>query len=191
MVKESRMGDTDEDNWVLQSRNGDPAAFEALIRTHQRMIHSLTFRMTGSMEDAEDLAQEAFIHAYRQLDSYQGTAKFSSWLYRIAVNACLNWRQREMRREQVHANWAESNDALRSEPEPPTGENALGREVQLALMKLPAKQRAAIVLTVYDGHNHAEAAKILSCSETTVSWRVFAARRKLKRRLSSKGGRYE
>ena len=81
------------------------------------MIHSLTFRMTGSLADAEDLAQEAFIRAYRQLDSYRGTAKFSSWLYRIAVNACLNWRQREIRREQIHASWAESNDALRSAPE--------------------------------------------------------------------------
>jgi RNA polymerase sigma-70 factor (ECF subfamily) len=58
-------------------------------------------------------------------------------------------------------------------------------------MKLPAKQRAAIVLTVYDGHNHAEAAQILGCSETTVSWRVYAARRKLKRLLSAKGGRHE
>jgi RNA polymerase sigma-70 factor (ECF subfamily) len=186
------MGDTDEDKiWVLQSRDGNPAAFEALIRTHQRMIHSLTFRMTGSMADAEDLAQEIFIRAYRQLDSYQGKAKFSSWLYRIAINTCLNWRQRETRREQVHANWAESNDALRSEPESPTGEDALGGEVQAALMKLPAKQRAAIVLTIYDGHNHAKAAQILGCSETTVSWRVFAARRKLKRLLSAKGGRHE
>jgi RNA polymerase sigma-70 factor (ECF subfamily) len=186
------MSDTDEEKiWVLQSRDGDPVAFEALIRMHQRMIHSLTFRMTGSLADAEDLAQVAFIRAYRQLDSYQGTARFSSWLYRIAVNACLNWRQRETRREQIHANWAKSNDALRPEPESPAGENALGREVQAALMKLPAKQRAAIVLTVYDGHNHAEAAKILGCSETTVSWRVFAARRKLKRLLSSQGGRNE
>ena len=192
LVKESRMGDTDEENiWVLQSRDGDPAAFEALIRMHQRMIHSLTFRMTGSLADAEDLAQEAFIRAYRQLDSYRGTARFSSWLYRIAVNVCLNWRQRETRREQVHASWAESNDALRPEPESSAGEDALGQEVQSALMQLPAKQRAAIVLTVYDGHNHAETAKILGCSETTVSWRVFAARRKLKRLLSSQGGRNE
>ena len=192
LVKESRMGDTDEEKtWVLQSRNGDHGAFESLIRTNQRMIHSLTFRMTGSLADAEDLAQEAFIRAYRQLDSYRGTAKFSSWLYRIAVNTCLNWRQRETRREQVHANWAESNDALRPVPESPADEDALGQEVQAALMNLPAKQRAAIVLTVYDGHNHAEAAKILGCSETTVSWRVFAARRKLKRLLRSQGGRNE
>ncbi|MGA2279315.1 MAG: RNA polymerase sigma factor [Verrucomicrobiota bacterium] len=182
------MGDTDEEKtWVLQSRNGDPAAFESLIRAHQCMIHSLTFRMTGSMADAEDLAQEAFIRAYRQLDSYQGTAKFSSWLYRIAVNACLNWRQREMRRDQIYTQWAESNAVSQSEP----GPDAPGWEVPAALMKLPAKQRAAIVLTVYDGHNHAEAAKILGCSETTVSWRVFAARRKLKRLLSAKGGSNE
>jgi RNA polymerase sigma-70 factor (ECF subfamily) len=88
------MSDTDEEKiWVLQSRDGNPAAFESLIRMHQRMIHSLTFRMTGSMADAEDLAQETFIRAYRQLDSFQGTAKFSSWLYRIAVNTCLNWRR--------------------------------------------------------------------------------------------------
>ncbi len=114
------MSDTDEEKiWVLQSRDGNPAAFESLIRAHQRMIHSLTFRMTGSMTDAEDLAQETFIRAYRQLDSYQGTAKFSSWLYRIAVNACLNWRQREMRRDQIHTRWAGSNDALRSGPEGP------------------------------------------------------------------------
>ena len=182
------MSDTDEEKiWVLQSREGNPAAFEALIRAHQRMIHSLTFRMTGSMADAEDLAQETFIRAYRQLDSYQGAAKFSSWLYRIAVNTCLNWRQREMRRDQIHTQWAESNAVSQSE----LGADATGGEVQAALMKLPAKQRAAIVLTIYDGHNHAEAAKILGCSETTVSWRVFAARRKLKRLLSAPGGRNE
>jgi RNA polymerase sigma-70 factor (ECF subfamily) len=182
------MSDTDEEQaWVLQSRDGDPAAFEALIRAHQHMIHSLTFRMTGSMADAEDLAQETFIRAYRQLDSYQGTAKFSSWLYRIAFNTCLNWRRREMCRDQIHTQWAESNAVSQSEP----GTVGPGGEVQAALMKLPAKQRAAIVLTVYDGHNHAEAAKILGCSETTVSWRVFAARRKLKRLLSAKGGRNE
>jgi RNA polymerase sigma-70 factor (ECF subfamily) len=182
------MSDTDEEKiWVLQSRDGNPEAFEALIRAHQRMIHSLTFRMTGSMADAEDLAQETFIRAYRQLDSYQGTAKFSSWLYRIAVNTCLNWRQRELRRDQIHTRWAESNAVSESEP----GAVKPDRDVQAVLMKLPAKQRASIVLTVYDGHNHAEAAKILGCSETTVSWRVFAARRKLKRWLSAKGGRNE
>jgi RNA polymerase sigma-70 factor (ECF subfamily) len=186
------MGETDEDKvLLLQSRKGDLAAFESLVRSHQSMIHALAFRMTGSTADAEDLAQETFIRAFRQLDSYQGTAKFSSWLYRIAINVGLNWRQCETRRGEIQASWAESNDALRPELESPAGKDARSREVQSALLKLPAKQRAAIVLTVYEGHNHAGAAKILGCSETTVSWRVFAARRKLKRWLGAEGGRDE
>ena len=101
-VKESRMADADEE-LVLQSQNGDPAAFEALIHNHQHMVHSLTFRMTGSLADAEDLAQETFIRAYEQIGDFRGVSKFSTWLYRIAVNTCLNWRQSEARRFQLQA----------------------------------------------------------------------------------------
>jgi RNA polymerase sigma-70 factor (ECF subfamily) len=180
-VKESRMADADEE-LVLQSQTGDPAAFEALIRHHQHMVHSLTFRMTGSLADAEDLAQETFIRAYEQIGAFRGTAKFSTWLYRIAVNTCLNWRQSETRRFRLHAHAAEEMSAQYA------GNSVSGNkanEVQAALLKLPAKQRAAIVLTIYDGLNHAEAAQVLGCPETTVSWRVFAAKRKLKRLLTA------
>ncbi len=104
------MADSDDDQtWVTQSRNGDHAAFEALIQKHQQMIHTLTFRMTGSLADCKDLAQETFVRAYRQLDSFNGTAKFSSWLYRIAVNACLDWRRQEQRRERLLHNWSETS----------------------------------------------------------------------------------
>ena len=185
-LKDKRMGDTDE-ALVLQSQNGDAAAFEALVRKHQQMIHALTFRMTNSLADAEDLAQETFIRAYQEIGSYRGRAKFSTWLYRIAVNACLNWHQRETRRIQVHANCAETLATQMAEAGASHVESDWGRRVQAALLELPAKQRAAIVLTVYDGLNHAEAAKALGCSETTVSWRVFAARRKLKRWLAAAG----
>jgi RNA polymerase sigma-70 factor, ECF subfamily len=173
----------DEQVWISQSQDGDTAAFESLIRMHQQMIHSLTFRMTGSLADAEDMAQETFIRAYQQLGGYQARSKFSSWLYRIAINACLNWRQRELRRSQIHADWARDSEAGRPHSEGTTGGGEAGECVQAALMKLSPKQRAAIVLTVYDGLNHAETARILRCSETTVSWRIFAARNKLKRWL--------
>jgi RNA polymerase sigma-70 factor (ECF subfamily) len=186
-----RMSGTDEEAvWVTQSRNGDHAAFTSLIRTHQQMIHSLTFRMTGSVADCKDLAQETFIRAYQQLDSYHGTSKFSSWLYRIAVNVCLDWRRRETRHTQLLSHWSQTaTESAGTDSGADTDE--LSRQVQAALMKLPDKQRAAIVLTVYGGHNHAEAGKILGCSETTVSWRIFAARRKLKRLLNRHGGHHE
>ncbi len=180
-LKECRMADADAE-LVGQSQKGDPAAFEELVRRHQRMIHSLTFRMTGSIADADDLAQDTFLRAWDQIGSFRSGAKFSTWLYRIAVNTSLNWRQSEARRYQLHSRAAEEFAAQRTGEEKNGGRPA--DEVQAALMKLPAKQRAAIVLTIYDGMNHAEAAHVLGCSETTVSWRVFSAKRKLKRLLS-------
>jgi RNA polymerase sigma factor (sigma-70 family) len=184
------MGDMDEErDRITQSRNGDHAAYAALIRTYQQMIHSLTYRMTGSVADAQDLAQETFIRAYQRLDTFDGSAKFSSWLYRIAVNACLDWRRRELRRQRLHTNWCEFHLDGDNGIELP--DDDLSKQVQVALMKLPDKQRAAIVLTVYGGHSHAVAAKMLECSETTISWRVFAARRKLKKLLHKQGGPHE
>jgi RNA polymerase sigma-70 factor, ECF subfamily len=180
----ARMADADDD-LVLQCQNGNAAAFEMLVRKHQQMVHALTFRMTGSVADAEDLAQEAFIRAYEQIGSFRSQAKFSTWLYSIAVHACLNWRRDEARRFRAEANCAGEAFAEQNESAP----NEMAQQAQAALMKLPARQRAAIVLTLYDGMSHAEAAKVLHCSETTVSWRVFAARRKLKRWLTAASAR--
>jgi RNA polymerase sigma-70 factor (ECF subfamily) len=158
-------------------RPGGQEAFEGLIRQNQRMIHSLCYRLTGSMEEAEDLAQETFLQAYQHLAEFRGEAKVSSWLYRIAVNRCLNWRKRRQRQDQTHQEWS------RQGPDMDQGDVRRAHQIQEALMKLPAKQRAAIVLTTYDGLTHAEAARVLGCSEATVSWRLFAARGKLKRLL--------
>lgn len=169
----------DEHDWIRQSLQGDQEAFESLVRRYQRMIYALAYRMTGSTADAEDLTQETFIRAHGQLPTFRADAKFSSWLYRIAVNHCLNWRQRVARRDQLHNEWQEQRGRTAAV------DSMLARKVQDALLKLPPKQRAAVVLTTYDGLNHAEAARVLRCSETTVSWRLFAARAKLIRLLKN------
>jgi RNA polymerase sigma-70 factor (ECF subfamily) len=162
-----------EQEWIAHSLEGDHGAFEQLVRKYQHMIHALTFRMTGSFADADDLSQETFIQAHRQLASFRGEASFGSWLYRIALNKSLNWRKRSQNRERVNTEW--SNQRTTSGPD-----GHISGRVQEALLKLNPKQRAAVLLTTYDGLNHAEAARLLGCSETTVSWRLFAARRKLK-----------
>ena len=170
---------TDEERGCVElSQQGDPQAFESLVSKYQRMIHALTFRMTGSVADAQDLAQETFIQAFQQLGQFRGEASFSSWLYRIALNKCLNWHKRERRRQGLR------EDCNLRRDEPSQADESLAQRVQEALMKLNPKQRAAVVLTIYDGLSHAEAARALGCAETTVSWRLFAAKRKLKRLLA-------
>jgi RNA polymerase sigma-70 factor (ECF subfamily) len=141
------------------------------------MIHSLCYRMTGSMADAEDLAQETFVRAYQNLDKFRAEAQISSWLYRIAVNQCLNWRARRQRQERLHKEWGDQSELSVHK------DSTNAQQVQAALIKLSPKQRAALILTCYNGLTHAEAAKVIGCSETTISWRLFAARRKLKRLL--------
>jgi len=172
----NRMVTEDEGILIARSRSGDWEAFAALIRMHQRMIHSLAYRMTCSAADAEDLAQETFIRAYRSLDGYRGAAKLSSWLYRIALNLCLRWRRIESRRGTAELEWAGTGASESATDQ--------GERVQEALLLLPAKQRAAVVLTVFDGMTHSEAAAVLGCLEKTVSWRLFAARRRLAQLLA-------
>ena len=91
------MENHDEESLIEASRRGNPEAFGELVRRYQKMIHALTYRMSGSEADAEDLAQETFVLGWRRLDEYRGDAKLSSWLYRIAVNQCLNWRSSQAR----------------------------------------------------------------------------------------------
>jgi RNA polymerase sigma-70 factor (ECF subfamily) len=176
------MGEREEEQARIdQSQRGNPAAFEPLVIRYQKMIHSLTYRMTGSLSDAEDLAQETFIQAFRELKSFRADARFSSWLYRIAVNRCLNWRRRAERQDRVRQEWGEQETAS------DLPDHDLANLVQEALLRLPPKQRAAVVLTTYDGLSHAEAARMLGCAETTVSWLLFVARKKLRESLKGVG----
>jgi RNA polymerase sigma-70 factor (ECF subfamily) len=175
------MAELDEERgWIRKSQNGDHEAFEVLLTRHQRMIHSVAFRMTGSVADAEDLAQQTFIQAFRQLGAYRGEAKFSSWLYRITFNLALNRKKHDDGQRRLISDWGQSHAIEASDPGPNHSQ-----QVQQALLKLNPKQRAAIILTAYEGLNHAQAAHALGCSETTVSWRLFTARAKLKKLLSN------
>jgi RNA polymerase sigma-70 factor, ECF subfamily len=176
---QERMVTDDEGILVARSRVGDLDAFAGLVRIHQRMIYSLAYRMTGSAGDAEDLAQETFILAHRRLETFRGTAKFSSWLYRIAINLCLRWRKSVLRRGLADSEWAAES------AEPSSSGNA-GALVQEALAQLSPKLRAAVILTAYDGLTHAEAATLLGCAEKTLSGRLFSARSQLAEILAAR-----
>lgn len=153
---------------------------EVLIQEHRRLVFSICYRMTGCVQDAEDLSQETFVQAFRNYSQFRGESQVSAWLRRIAVNQCLNWKARRNRVESLHQSFAENLETV----EDSTEDAECSQAVHEALMKLKPAHRAAVVLTTYEGLSHAEAASALGCSETTVSWRLFVARRQLKKSLS-------
>ena len=125
----------DERGRTSASQQGDHEAFESLVKEYQHMIHSLCYRMTGSAADADDLAQETFVNAFQHLRKFRHDARFSSWLYRIALNQCLNWRKENHRRQRLQQEVSEEMAQNVS-----THDNARTHLISEALQRLPAKQ---------------------------------------------------
>ncbi len=164
---------------------GDSSAFDALVVRHQRTIQRVCYRFTGNNEDAADLTQEAFVKAYRSLPKFRGTSAFSTWLYRIAVNACLSFKaSRKNRAEDSY----EDHELVAPGP---TADEALdaqfrARDVRAALGRLPEKQRLTVIMKVLEERTHAEVADILGSNVGTVKANLFFAIRNLRKHMSGR-----
>ncbi|HSL21686.1 MAG TPA: RNA polymerase sigma factor [Vicinamibacterales bacterium] len=165
---------------------GNRQAFDLIVTRYRRPIYHLCLRYVGRHEDAADLAQEVFLRAYRGLGGFQGKASFSTWLYRIGVNVCLNRvSAKTPRLEQM-----EPLDEARRVAGGEGPADALLREeraarVRAAIAQLPPKQRATLVLRVYQELSHEEIAKILGSSVGACKANFFHALRKLRALLQS------
>lgn len=168
-------GDEDEAQLIARAANGDDEAFAALFQRYYSMIHAFAYRLSLTPSDAQEIAQETFIKAARSLTALGGASSFQSWLYRIARNAAMDLLRSRARRERL------TDAVLRTEAPGTTPDFA---PVHDALAALTPSLREAIVLTFFEEMNHAQAAAVLGCAETTISWRVFMAKRKLKKLLS-------
>jgi len=177
--------DTDDSTLVESAADGDTGAFAELFNRYYTMIHAFAYRLTLSGADAEDIAQETFIKAARALATFRREASFKNWLYRIAVNATEDFRRQKAKRSRVAGELEAASREIERSPD--------HARLTDALTALAEDLRQAIVLVYYEGMNHAEAARILGCAETTVSWRVFQAKRRLRKALepspqSTQGG---
>jgi RNA polymerase sigma-70 factor (ECF subfamily) len=183
---------TDEE-LVARSNGGDPDSFNELIRRWQRPIYALAYRQIGREEDARDVCQETFLRAFRALKGFRGQAKFSSWLYRIAINLCRDWMRRERRTPVMQA--PEDVDlmdlAAAHQPsesiEDHIARNDLSRAVERAMAVLPEEQRAAIVLKEYHGLTFQEIADLVGCPLSTVKTRLYQGLTVLRRELARTG----
>ena len=180
---------TDEE-LVARSVGGDADSFNELILRWERPIYALAYRTIGREEDARDVCQETFLRAYRALPGFRGQAKFSSWLYRIALNLCRDWVRRERRTPVVQP--PEDGDlmemAAATEPsesiEDLVARKDLTRSVERAMALLPEEQRTAIVLKEYHGLTFQEIADLVGCPLSTVKTRLYQGLTVLRRELA-------
>src|SRR5215467_461809 len=187
-----RMTWTDEE-LVARSIGGDASSFNELIQRWERPIYALAYRQIGREEDARDVCQETFLRAYRALNGFRGQAKFSSWLYRIALNLCRDWLRRERRAPIVQP--PEDVDlmdlAAAREPsetiEDRVARKDMSRAVERAMARLPEEQRTAIVLKEYHGLTFQEIADLVGCPLSTVKTRLYQGLAVLRRELSQSG----
>ena len=184
-----RMTWTDEE-LVARSIRGDADSFNELILRWERPIFALAYRQIGREEDARDVCQETFLRAFRALNGFRGQAKFSSWLYRIALNLCRDWVRKERRTPVIQA--PEELEVLEMaavrEPTASVEDLVARREltgiVERAMARLPQDQRAAIILKEYHELTFQEFADLVGCPLSTVKTRLYQGLAVLRRELA-------
>jgi RNA polymerase sigma-70 factor (ECF subfamily) len=177
----------DEDlTLVVRARAEDTEAFEALVRKYQGWVFTLAYRMLGDRADAEEIAQEIFLKIYRGLGRFKGDARFSTWVYRIATNHCLNHLESRRRRVGSQTNPGHLVEGV-SDPAPGPDqvvEQADVRNlVQQALLRLTPEHRGILVLREIQGLAYEEIGELLGLESGTVRSRLHRARLELKERL--------
>jgi RNA polymerase sigma-70 factor (ECF subfamily) len=185
---------TDED-LVARSRGGDLESFNQLILRWERPIYAFAYRVIGREEDARDVCQDTFLRAFRSLPGFRGQAKFSSWLYQIAMNLCRDWMRRQRRAPTVQMAEGADPAELAAEGGPVESiEDLVARReisavVEEAMALLPEEQRTAIVLKEYHGMTFQEIATLQGCPLSTVKTRLYQGLTVLRRLLEKQGRR--
>ena len=184
----------EERQLVERAQHRDLAAYEELMRRYHPRIYNLLYHMTSNREDAEDLAQEVFVKAYAALDRFHGASSFYTWIYRIAVNHALNFR--EKRRHDTAALRLDDMDQgverdptfvelrARESPFRDVTLNELQKKLNVVLQKLSDNHRMVVVLHDIQGLPHHEIARIMKTTEGTVRSRLFYARQQLQKELA-------
>ncbi len=173
---------------VARAKAGDQRAFEALVRRYRKRIFALALHVAGSKAEADDITQEVFLSAYRNLPSFEGRSEFFTWVYRMTLNRSLNARRDRDRRgerlvDDARLELAVAVDA-KGDPRRAAELRQTYARLLLALDNLPAEMRTTVILVSLQGMSHGEAAVVQKTNEGTVAWRIHEARRRLSAALA-------
>jgi len=179
----------EEQRLIDAAISGDSAAFEKLVQPLEGRIYAVALRMCGNREDAQDCMQEAMIRIYRALSSFKGQSSFSTWVYRITMNTCLDeLRRRKARRSTsldnlLDSGWSPANET--DTPERHAVQSEQRRTIERAISDLPEDMRSAVILRDIQGLTYDEIASALEVNVGTVKSRISRARERLREKLSA------
>lgn len=184
----------EEKNLIRAVKAGDTEAFAQLVRAYEKQVYSLCLRMVSDPADAEDLAQEAFVKSWQGLEFYKFEAAFSTWLYRLTTNLCIDHLRKKKRRPTLSMTVEEAGEPVQldfPDTAPQPEEVVLGRERQQllaqAMERLDVEGRAILTLRVVDGLSYEQIAQVLDIKVGTVKSRLARARDRLRKNLIKQG----
>lgn len=179
------LSQTDDSALASAARRGDREAFRRLVERHYAMVYRLAYRHVGSAVDAEDIAQDVCVTLATKIGHFRGDSRFTTWLASIVINRCRDF----LRRRKSSARLVESYVALR-EAEDADQADSYARVAWLhdTLQSLEPSLRETVLLVVGEELPHAEAAKVLGCAESTVSWRMHMAKKALRSEMDEEHG---
>lgn len=180
---------TGEKVLLQRAKKGEMAAFESLVTAYERRVYSLALRSTGSEADAADITQEVFLRAYRSLDTFRGESGFSTWLYRITVNLCVDLARKNNPAESLDDEQALEAPETRGayQPETALANSELRRELDAALSLVSEEHRKIVILRDVAGMSYADITAALELEEGTVKSRLARARAALRKILIERG----
>ena len=185
-----------EDILIEKCKQGDIEAFEQLIASYQKKVYNIAYRYMGNREEAEDLAQEAFIKVFRSIGSFRGDATFSTWLYHVVSNVCRDALRKNSRRyeESLDCGVTTEKGELQREiadnsmaPEPIYENNELGQFIQAMIDQLTPEYKTVIIMREFQEMSYEEIARELDCSLGTVESRLSRARKMLREKIDGSG----
>lgn len=178
----------DEKKLIERASGGDPAAFNRLMEAHEKRMYAVALRMCANREDAQDCLQEAMLRVYRAISSFRGQSSFSTWVYRITMNTCLDELRKKKNKQNTSLDnlldqgWAPSDGE--NVPEKQAMLSETRRQISTAIQELPEDMRAAVVLRDVHGLAYDEIADALCTNVGTIKSRISRAREKLREKLS-------